>query len=66
MLSGMVNLMLDTSGRLVFFQALPAEVDDTPAPVKPMDWNPLFTAAGLATCKISVDRSAMDLASQLR
>jgi serine/threonine protein kinase len=46
-LSGMINLMLDTNGRLVYFQALPPEVDDTPAPAKPVDWNPLFVAAGL-------------------
>ena len=45
--SGMVNLMLDPSGRLVDFQALPAQVDDTPVPTKPVDWNPLLSAAGL-------------------
>jgi len=46
-LSGMTNLMVDTNGKLIFFQALPPEVDETPAVSKPMDWNPLFAAAGL-------------------
>jgi predicted Ser/Thr protein kinase len=46
-LSGMVNLIVDANGRLVYFQALPPEVDETPAGVKTVDWNPLFTAAGL-------------------
>jgi len=46
-LSGMINLMLDTSGKLVYFEAQPPQVDKTPAPAKPMDWNPLFAAAGL-------------------
>ena len=45
--SGMINLMVDTSGRLVFFQALPPEIDESSAPAKPMDWKPLFAAAGL-------------------
>jgi len=44
-LSGMINLELDTTGRLLFFQAIPPEVDEGPA--KPADWNPLFEAAGL-------------------
>ena len=45
--SGMINLMLDTSGRLVDFQALPPEQEASPAPAKPVDWSPLFAAAGL-------------------
>jgi hypothetical protein len=44
-LSGMINLMLDTNGKLVYFQAQPPQVDETPA--KPMDWSPVLTAAGL-------------------
>lgn len=46
-LSGMINLMLDTSGKLVYFEAQPPQVDKTPAPAKPMEWNSLFAAAGL-------------------
>jgi len=49
--SGMINLILDPSGRLVYLQALPAELDETPAPAKPVDWNPLFAAAGLDPSK---------------
>ncbi|MFZ0480257.1 MAG: serine/threonine-protein kinase [Terriglobales bacterium] len=49
--SSMVNLMLDPSGRLVYFQALPPEVEETHAPAKPVDWNPLFSAAGLDSAK---------------
>jgi serine/threonine-protein kinase len=46
-LSGMVNLELDPSGRMIFFQAIPPQLDKSPPPDKPMDWAPLFTAAGL-------------------
>jgi serine/threonine-protein kinase len=46
-LSGMINVMLDPGGKLIYFQSLPAEMEDTAAPAKPVDWNPLFTAAGL-------------------
>src|SRR5262249_24814706 len=45
--SGMISLMLDTSGKLLFSQAIPPQVDETPASARPMDWGPLFTAAGL-------------------
>ena len=45
--SGMINLMLDMSGKLVDFQALPPEQEENPAAAKPIDWSPLFSAAGL-------------------
>ena len=45
--SGMINLMLDPSGRLVDFQALPPEQEENAPAAKPVDWNPLFSAAGL-------------------
>ncbi|HKV91760.1 MAG TPA: serine/threonine-protein kinase [Candidatus Angelobacter sp.] len=45
--SGMINLMLDTNGKLLYFQALPPQIDDTAASDRPMDWSPLFAAAGL-------------------
>ena len=45
--SGMLNLMLDPGGRLVFFQALPAEMEESAPPAKRADWTPLFAAAGL-------------------
>ena len=47
LISGMVSLVLDTNGKLVSFQAVPPQVDETPATAKPMDWGPLFAAAGL-------------------
>jgi serine/threonine protein kinase len=47
-LSGMVNLELDPKGRLIYFQAIPPEVESaekgTPTP---FDWSILFAAAGL-------------------
>ncbi|HEX7286542.1 MAG TPA: serine/threonine-protein kinase [Candidatus Angelobacter sp.] len=46
-LSGMINLLLDTSGRLLYFQAIPPQLDDSAVPPKPVNWKPLFTAAGL-------------------
>ena len=45
--SGMINLRLDHTGRLLFFQAIPNEKEEHPQPPKPADWQPLFTAAGL-------------------
>jgi predicted Ser/Thr protein kinase len=46
-LSGMINLLLDTNGRLLFFQAIPPQVEENPEPAKPVDWKPLLAAAGL-------------------
>jgi len=45
--SGMINLIVDTNGRLTFLQALPPEFEESPPAAKPMDWKPLFAAAGL-------------------
>ena len=57
-LSGMINLELDSQGRLTFFQAIPPEKLDArkdggaavSAPA-PFDWNILFNAAGLDPAK---------------
>jgi Protein kinase domain len=46
-ISGMINVKLDSEGRLVYFQAIPPQVDETPAPAKTVDWNAMFVAAGL-------------------
>lgn len=51
-LSGMINLKLDTAGRLNYFQAMPAEVDKSPAVAKPVDWSPMFAAAGLDAAQL--------------
>jgi len=46
-LSGMINLQLDPEGRLLYFQAIPPEKEESPQSSRPVDWLPLFTAAGL-------------------
>jgi serine/threonine protein kinase len=50
--SGMINLRTDPSGRLLYFQAIPPEKVDQAQPVSASlpapDWQPLFSAAGLA------------------
>ncbi|MGH9667877.1 MAG: serine/threonine-protein kinase, partial [Bryobacteraceae bacterium] len=45
--SGMVNLELDAEGRLVRFQAIPPQFEETTKPAPAADWKPLFSAAGL-------------------
>ena len=46
-IAGMTRMTLDTKGRLVTFTAVPSQLESkAPAP-QPMDWAPLFTAAGL-------------------
>src|SRR5579872_4521635 len=45
--SGMINIDLDPQGRLTALQAIPPEVDKTPPPTQPFDWNVLLNAAGL-------------------
>jgi len=46
-LSGMVNLELDSQGRLIYFQAIPLQKDTSSGSFAPDDWNALFSAAGL-------------------
>ncbi len=45
--SGMINLMLDPQGKLVYFEALPPQLEENAPPAKPVDWSSLFTLAGL-------------------
>ena len=45
--SGMINVGLDATGRLVYFQELPPELEENPPAAKPVDWAPMFAAAGL-------------------
>ncbi len=45
--SGMVNLKLDPQGNLVYFQAIPPQREDAISVAQPVDWQPLFAAAGL-------------------
>jgi hypothetical protein len=45
---GMVRVELDGPGRLLYFDAVPPQIEEGPAPpAAPFDWNQLFTAAGL-------------------
>jgi serine/threonine protein kinase len=47
-LSGMISVVLDPEGRLLYFQAIPPEKETNPAQTsRPPDWLPLFSAAGL-------------------
>lgn len=53
-LSGMIRLRLDPQGRLVYWQAIPPEVDTTAAPLpNSVDWSALFAAAGLDTAQFA-------------
>ncbi len=45
--SGMVNVSLDSQGRLALLTAVPPQVEERPADGKPPDWSVLFRAAGL-------------------
>src|SRR5882672_8144944 len=46
-LSGMIRLVLDPRGRLVYFDAIPPQVSTAPAATSQADWKPLFAAADL-------------------
>ncbi|MGC2446966.1 MAG: protein kinase [Candidatus Sulfotelmatobacter sp.] len=50
-LSGMINLQLDPQGRLIFFQAIPPQKENSITTAKPYDWNSLFSEAGLDPAK---------------
>ena len=45
--SGMINVRLDSSGRLQSFQAMPPEREEQVPSKEEVDWHPLFAAAGL-------------------
>ncbi|HEX5734547.1 MAG TPA: serine/threonine-protein kinase, partial [Blastocatellia bacterium] len=47
LVSNMVNLTLDTRGRLIEFNAVPPQVDESQQPTAPFDWTVLFSEAGL-------------------
>ncbi len=46
-ISGMINLDLDPQGHLTFFQAIPPQKESASSAPAAVDWNPLFSAAGL-------------------
>jgi Protein kinase domain len=45
--SGMKLISLSADGRLLHFEAVPPQVDESAADARAPDWNPLFAAAGL-------------------
>ncbi|HYL78608.1 MAG TPA: serine/threonine-protein kinase [Bryobacteraceae bacterium] len=50
-LTGMINMELDPQGRLLFYERIPAQRQSPAKDVPAIDWNPLFTAAGLDQAK---------------
>jgi hypothetical protein len=46
-ISGMVRVELDPQGRLIYFEAIPPELETPTKATTPYDWNTLFIAAGL-------------------
>ncbi|MGA3052981.1 MAG: serine/threonine-protein kinase [Candidatus Korobacteraceae bacterium] len=46
-LSGMVQMSLDSEGRLYHLEAIPPQKDTSPGPFAPVDWSVLFRSAGL-------------------
>ena len=51
-ISGMMTIWLDAQGHLIGFQAIPPELDTSPATTKVVDWSPLFELAGLDPSKL--------------
>jgi serine/threonine-protein kinase len=45
--SGMIQVELDARGRLIYFEALPEQVQEPAKAASPVDWNLLFRAAEL-------------------
>ena len=45
--SGMIDVALDYQGRLISFRAMPLQRQEPAQNVPPVDWTPLFAAAGL-------------------
>ncbi|MGH9743171.1 MAG: protein kinase domain-containing protein, partial [Candidatus Acidiferrum sp.] len=45
--TGMVLILLDSSGRLIHLESVPPQKDAPAKSLQPMNWSPLFAAAGL-------------------
>jgi serine/threonine-protein kinase len=56
-MSGMINLHLDPQGRLLKLERVPEQVQESLASSQPIDWKPLFDAAGLDQSKFQVTDS---------
>jgi serine/threonine-protein kinase len=52
-LGGMIQIQLDHLGRLLFFEAMPAQVQDQAPPRTEVDWSPLLSLAGLDAGKLN-------------
>ena len=52
-LSGMVGVRLDTRGRLLRFDAVPPQVDDSPATGEEPRWSALFDRAGIELAAVT-------------
>lgn len=67
-LSGMINLNLDSQGRLTYFQAIPpqkvGEINSAASITAPYDWNILFNAAGLDPAKFQPAQSTWNSLSE--
>jgi serine/threonine protein kinase len=50
-LSGMINVKLDPAGRLVYFQAIPPQKENSTSQATAFDWSSLFAVAGLDEAK---------------
>jgi serine/threonine-protein kinase len=51
-LSGMVNVKLDATGRLMYLQVIPPQKDSSAAPAGAPDWSALFAAAEVDPTKL--------------
>ena len=58
--SGMINVELDSDGRLLYFQAIPPQKDESAQPSRAMDWQPLFAAASLDAAQFHSADSTWD------
>ena len=52
--AGMTRMTLDTKGRLVDFLAVPSQLESKAPASQPIDWAPLFAAAGLDMAAFSL------------
>jgi hypothetical protein len=50
--SDMINMILDSQGRLTFFQEIPKEFEPNPPSEKAVDWKPLVAAAGIEAAQL--------------
>jgi len=59
-ISGMINVQLDPDGRLLYFQAIPPQKEESPQSARSPDWLPLFNAAGLDLAQFHSAESSWD------